>query len=114
MARLTKEGVLSAGLRTEEFDVPEWGGEILLGEWPVGRTQEMIAMFQGADATAVANDPAIMVKLFIMGCVDPAFSEADIPDLLESSGAVIMRAAQRIMELNGLTQAAQDTARGKS
>ena len=35
MARLTKKAVLSAPLRTEEFEAPEWGGSILLGEWPV-------------------------------------------------------------------------------
>jgi len=113
MARLTKNAVLSAGLRTEEFAVPEWGGDILLGEWPIGRTQQMMAMFQGA-GDAAAQDPAIMVKLFIMGCLEPQFEESDIPALLETSGAVIIRAAQRIMELNGLTQAAQDDARGKS
>jgi hypothetical protein len=113
MARLTKKAVLSAGLRTEVFDVPEWGGDILLGEWPVGRTQEMVAMFQGLDAQA-AQDPNMLVKLFVLGCIDPVFSEDDIPELLETSGAVIMRAAQRIMELNGLTKASQDAARGNS
>jgi hypothetical protein len=113
MARLTKKAVLSAGLRTEEFDVPEWNGSILLGEWPVGRTQEMVALFQGIDAQA-AQDPNMLVKLFILGCVDPVFSEEDIPDLLETSGAVILRASQRIMELNGLTKASQDAARGNS
>jgi len=114
MARLTKTAVLKAKLRTEEFDVPEWGGSILLGEWPVGRTQEMVAMFQGASAEQAAQDPNMLVKLFILGCVDPVFTNEDIPDLLETSGAVILRAGQRIMELNGLTQAAQDGARGKS
>jgi hypothetical protein len=113
MARLTKEAVLNAGLRTEDFPVPEWGGEILLGEWPIARSQQMMAMFKGADEVA-AQDPAIMVKLFIMGCIEPQFDEDDIPALLETSGAVIIRAAQRVMELNGLTQAAQDAARGKS
>jgi hypothetical protein len=114
MARLTKKEVLKAGLRTAEFEVPEWGGSILLGEWPVGRTQEMMDLFQGANPDQASRDPNMLVKLFIMGCVDPVFTEADIPELLETSGAVIVRASQRIMEINGLTQAAQDAARGKS
>ena len=115
MARLSKQQVKQSKLRTEEFEVPEWGGSILLGEWPAGRTGEIMAMFQGADSeAAVASDPAIMVKLFVMGCIDPVFGEEDIPDLLESSGAVLMRASQRIMFLNGLTNEALDEARGKS
>lgn len=114
MARLTKKAIMAAPLRSEVFEVPEWGGDILLGEWPVARTQEMMALFQNVAGGTNTQDPAILVKLFIMGCIDPVFSEADIPDLLNASGAVIIRAAQRIMEINGLTQAAQDDARGKS
>lgn len=94
--------------------MPEWDGSVLLGEWPVERTQQMIELFQGVGADTAVQDPAIMVKMFIMGCIDPEFDEEDIPDLLQKSGAVMMRAGQRIMELNGLTQAAQDNARGKS
>lgn len=114
MARLTKQQVKKSKLRTEEFDVPEWGGSILLGEWPAGRTGDIMTMFAGADSESAMQDPAIMVKLFVMGCIDPVFGEEDIPDLLESSGAVLMRASQRIMVLNGLTSEALDEARGKS
>lgn len=115
MARLSKQQVLKAKLRTEEFDVPEWGGSILLGEWPADRTADIMAMFQDAgDQAAVVMDPALMAKLFVMGCIDPEFSEEDLAALRKTSGAVMMRAAQRIMELNGLTERALDDARGKS
>lgn len=114
MKRLSKKQVLEAPLRTEEFEAPEWGGTILLGEWPVERTAAIMEMFSGQDAGLATKDPALLAKLFVMGCVDPVFTEEDIPDLVRLSGAVIMRTSTRIMALNGLTEAAQDEARGKS
>lgn len=111
MPRLSKTQVLESGLRTEEFEVPEWGGSLLLGEWPVGRTAELMQMGGKADPTA---NPDFLVKLFIMGCVDPVFSQDDAEALRETSAAVMLRVAQKIMTLNGLTEEATDEARGKS
>ena len=115
MARLNKAQILEAPLRTEEYEVPEWGGSILLGEWPVEQTQQIRKLFESMDMSrAVAEDPAFVVKLFIMGCVDPVFTEADIPELLQKSGMVMTRLLPKIMALNGLSEASQDEARGKS
>lgn len=115
MARLSKQQVKKSTLHTEEFEVPEWGGSLLIGEWPAKNNAGIIALFKGSDNEDVlAQDPALMVKIFVMGCIDPKFEEEDIPELLEASGPVILRAAQRIMELNGLTAKAGDEARGKS
>lgn len=110
MGRLSAAQVLDAPLRTEEFAVPEWGGSLLLGEWPVEKTKDLMEM-GGKD---VAANPDFMVKLFIMGCVDPVFSADNAEGLRKKSAAVMLRVAQRIMVLNGLTEEATDEARGKS
>lgn len=112
MPRLSKAQVLESGLRTEDFDVPEWGGSLLLGEWPVGRTAELMEM--GGGKADPGSNPDFLVKLFIMGCVDPVFSQDDAVALRETSAAVMLRVAQKIMVLNGLTEEATDNARGKS
>jgi len=112
MARLSKQQVLKAPLKTEDFEVAEWGGSILIGEWPVERTSSIMDMFRNNDAAM--SDPSLLVKLFVMGCIDPVFTEDDIPDLLQKSGAVILRASQRIMVLNGLSENALTEARGNS
>ena len=112
MKRLSHAQVLESTLRTEEFDVPEWDGSLLLGEWPVERTQELMQM-GGKDLDPGAN-PDFLVKLFIMGCIDPVFTAEDAEVLRKKSAAVMLRAAQKIMALNGLTQEAVEDARGKS
>ncbi len=112
MSRLSHAQVLESGLRTEEFYVEEWEGSLLLGEWPVERTQELMTI-GGKDIDPGAN-PDFLVKLFIMGCIDPVFTTEDAEVLRGKSAAVMLRAAQKIMLLNGLTQEAVEDARGKS
>ena len=112
MKRLSHAQVLESSLQTEEFFVEEWNGSLLLGEWPVERTQELMTM-GGKDIDPGAN-PDFLVKLFIMGCIDPVFTAEDAEVLRKKSAAVMLRAAQKIMALNGLTQEAEEDARGKS
>ena len=112
MKRLSYDQVLESSLRTEEFPVPEWGGSLLLGEWPVERTQELMQM--GGKDLDPGKNPDFLVRLFIMGCIDPIFTAEDAEVLRKKSAAVMLRFAQKIMLLNGLTQEAVDDARGKS
>lgn len=108
--RLTREQILAAKLRTEEVEVPEWGGSVLIGEFPVARMQDIIAKF----GAVVGNDPRFMVDLLVSCCLDPQFSQEDAEELIGASSAVVLRLATRIMQLNGLTEASLDEARGKS
>jgi hypothetical protein len=110
--RVTRQQVLDTPLKTKEIDVPEWGGEILIGEWPVERTGEIMHLF-GAKNDPATN-PEYLVYLLIMGCLDPVFSSEDVEALQKQSGAVVLRVAQEIMRFNGMTQEALDDARGKS
>lgn len=112
MKRLSHAQVLESSLRTEEFYVEEWNGSLLLGEWPVEKTQDLMTM-GGKDIDPGAN-PDFLVKLLIMGCIDPVFTAEDAEALRKKSAAVMLRVAQKIMRLNGLTQEAVDDARGKS
>lgn len=112
MSRLSHAQVLESTLRTEEFDVEEWEGSLLLGEWPVERTAELMQL--GGDKIDPGANPDFLVKLFIMGCIDPVFTAEDAEVLRKKSAGVMLRVAQKIMILNGLTQEAVDDARGKS
>ena len=36
-------------MHTEEFEVPEWGGSLFIGEWPAKNNAGIIALFKGSD-----------------------------------------------------------------
>ena len=113
MAKLTRDKILAAQLRTREIDVPAWGGSVVISELPVGKRNELLAGMID-DAGKIKVSPDIELRLFIAGMYDPAFTPDDAASLQAVSGAAVSTVAQEIMRLNGLTPDAQDDARGES
>lgn len=113
MAKLTREAILAARLRTKEIDVPAWGGSVTICEMPVGKRNALLADVVGEDGKTRVN-PDIELKLFIAGMYEPEFTAADAAELQSISGAAVSFVAQEIMRFNGMTPDAQDKARGES
>ncbi len=113
MARVTRGQLLTAPLRTETVPVPQWGGDVVIGEFPVGKRNELMASVMGDDGKVVVS-PDIELRLFIAGMVDPEFAPEDATTLQSVSGAAISLVAKEIMRLNGMDASAQDGARGES
>lgn len=114
MARLSKQQVFEAPLKTEEVEVPEWGGTVLVSEMPVAKRTELLSRFVTADGKPTAVSAALELDIFIAGCIDPEFSQADAAELQKVSGAAVGRVARVVMALNGLGGDAADEARGNS
>jgi len=112
MAKLTRDKILAAQLKTQEIDVPAWGGSVVISELPVGKRNELMGGMMDENGK-IKVSPDIELRLFIAGMFDPEFSPDDASELQVVSGAAVSFVAQEIMKLNGLSPDAQDTARGE-
>ncbi|MDQ5960164.1 MAG: hypothetical protein QG592_1246 [Pseudomonadota bacterium] len=114
MARLSKQQVFKAPLKTEEVEVEEWGGSVLISEMPVKKRNQLMARFITPDGKESDVSTELELDLFIASCKDPEFSHEDAEALQAVSGAAVGRVAAMAMQLNGLGKKAQDEARGNS
>lgn len=110
MARLSKQHVLKTPLKTEEIEVEEWGGTVLVSEIPVAKRNELFGKYIGPDGKPVVS-MSLYLDMFVAGCVDPEFSMEEASRL---SHAPVEAVARVVMRLNGLGGEAQDEARGNS
>ena len=113
MAKLTREKILAAQLRTKEIEVPQWEGTVVISEMPVGKRNQLLASMMDSEGKVKVN-AEIELNLFIAGMRDPEFSPDDAQQLQAVSGAAVSFVAQEIMKLNGMAPDAQDGARGES
>jgi len=114
MARLSKQQVLDAPLKTKEIEVAALGGSILIGEMSVAKRSALLSQFVTADGKAAPVSAALELDIFIAGCVDPEFTQKDAAALQKISGAAVGDVAKEIMALNGLGGDGADEARGNS
>lgn len=110
MAILTRDQILSAPLRTEDVEVPEWGGSVTIQELTVDQQQLIAAGVKGkADAESRANR-----LTFLEGVIEPAFKPADYEALTKRGAAAMQRVVGAILVLSGMTKAQQEAILGKS
>lgn len=114
MARLSKQQVLDAPLKTKEIEVPAFGGSILIGEMSVAKRTALLSRFVTSDGKPTNVSAELELDIFIAGCVDPEFTQKDAAGLQKVSGAAVGEVAKEIMTLNGLGADAADDARGNS
>ena len=110
MARLSKQHVLMIPLKTEEVEVEEWGGTVLVSEIPVVQRNALFRKYIGPDGKPIPS-MSLYLDMFVAGCIDPKFSEAEASQL---SHRPVEEVAKVIMRLNGLGSEAADEARGNS
>jgi hypothetical protein len=108
---LTRDAILAAAaLRTEEVDVPEWGGVVLVRELR-GRERDeweaSLAVQRGKQMVPdVANMRAKLVaRCIVNGDLEPVFSQQDVAALGELSAAALDRVFEVASRLSGLSEA---------
>lgn len=100
MAILTREALLGADdLRTEQVDVPEWGGQVTVRGLSLGAYQDV--QERSSVAGAIDTD-RLSVHLMIAGIVEPDLAPEDYELLRGKSMAALNRVAGAIMRLSGL------------
>jgi len=117
---LGRDAILAAAtLKTEEADVPEWGGVVLVRELR-GRERDeweaSLAVQRGKQMVPdVANMRAKLVARSIVGGDgEPVFSQQDVAALGELSAAALDRVFEVASRLSGLSEADLEAAQGNS
>jgi hypothetical protein len=117
---LTRDAILAAAtLRTEEVDVGEWGGVVLVRELR-GRERDeweaSLAVQRGKQMVPdVANMRAKLVARSVIGeDGKPVFTQQDVSALGELSAAALDRVFEVASRLSGLSEADLEAAAGNS
>ncbi len=109
MARLTRDLILAApDIRTEEVNVEEWGGSVLVrGLTGAERDAYEATVVTLRGKRRELNLANVRAKLCALCIVDDAgqrlFSDADIAKLGEKSGAALQRVFKVAQQLSGLS-----------
>ena len=99
---LTADQIKTAqDVKTEEIEVPEWGGSIKVKAFTLAKRNEVM---NGATdvGTGKMDYEKFQVLSFIECCVDPKFAPADFTALKEKSAVVMDRIMKKIMDLSGM------------
>ena len=110
MARLSKQQVIKTPLKTEEVDVPEWGGSVLVSEIPVAKRNELFGRYIDENGKPVMS-MQLYLDMFVAGCVEPAFTMEEASGFSHKPVELVAKAA---LKLNGLGGDGGDEARGNS
>jgi hypothetical protein len=117
---LTRDAILAAAsLKTEEVDVPEWGGIVLVRELS-GRERDeweaSLAVQRGKQMVPdVANMRAKLAARCIVGAdLEPVFTQQDVAALGELSAAALDRVFEVASRLSGLSETDLEEMQGNS
>jgi hypothetical protein len=117
---LTRDAILAAAsLKTEEVDVPEWGGIVLVRELRGRERDEWEASLAVQRGKQMVPDVANMRAKLVARCVvnsdlEPVFSQQDVNALGELSAAALDRVFEAASRLSGLSEADLEVASGNS
>jgi|TARA_Y100000310_G_scaffold320215_1_gene376411 hypothetical protein len=87
---------------TEELDVPEWGGRLVIRSLTKGQQQDARrkSMREGEISTDLLE-----MHVFITGVVEPAMTEEHFGMLRQKSFGVVEGITRKIMKVSGMDQA---------
>jgi len=107
MALLKKSDIFAqTALKTEDVDVPEWGGAVRVRELTGAERDALEMSVAGGDKRDLHN---MRARLVAMACIDEdgkrLFSDADAKRLGELSAAALDRVFWVAMRLSGMTAA---------
>ena len=115
MALLNRDQILKADDRpTEEVDVPEWNGSVLIrGLDGRGRDEYFSTLSRQMGQRIVADNENATAKLVARCIIDPGtrelmFTQGDVHALGEKSGAALDRVFEVAQRLSGMSNADMD------
>lgn len=106
---LNRDQILGAvDAKTEDFDVPEWGGSVRIAVMSGDARDALQASLADNKATSFF-EAALVVATVVDDSGAQIFTAADIPALRAKSAPVLTRVAEVAMRLNGIgAKAAED------
>lgn len=107
MKKLTRDAIIAAqDIRTEEIEVPEWGGALTVRGFTLAQRHRL---FEMAKRDGEIDSLRATILTFIEGVTEPKFTLADY-DTLRDKSAVVERVAMRILALSGIGKDALESA----
>jgi hypothetical protein len=108
-----RDKAAASPLRRERFHIPEWDDvEVELRSVTV---EQIRALSDGSDSDRFRDSVRVVVAgTFDPETGDPAFTQEDVPMLEGVSAGVVVRLAERILEVSGLTEDAVALGKGGS
>ena len=94
--------------RTDEVEIPEWGGIVLVRELTAAQVQALgFGMATEDGGVDPRRDPVLMTRIAAWGIIDEngkqLFSEDDIEELGQKAYGAIQRIAEAVMRLSDLS-----------
>jgi hypothetical protein len=118
MASLTRDAILSVDDRpTEQVDVPEWGGHVLVSTM-TGQERDRFeaSLLDEKGQNRSANMDNLRARLATLCCVDDdgnrLFSQSDIEELGRKSALALNRIFTAAQRLNGIGEDAVEELAG--
>ena len=103
MAILTRQEILEAmDLEPVEYEVPEWGGSIMLRGLSLAERQQMVPRIQGPNGETQSDLAALWSV--ILGVVEPKFTAEDVEALRGKAAGAMDRVASEIIKRSGMQQ----------
>lgn len=105
---LSRDDILNAqDFRTDEIDVPEWGGTVLVRELSAAEADKTgFSMADKQGNIDLSKAEGLAIRVVALGVIDEkhrrVFTEKDVEALGRRSRLAINRVATRIMQLSGL------------
>ena len=110
---LSKDAILKADDRpVERFDVPEWGGEVLLRKWSAA---DQLAFEDATTEEGEASRTAFAFAIYLSVVGDDGqrvFDQADVPALMQKGAKPLARVFRKIRDMNRLGGEALDAVEG--
>lgn len=111
MGILSAKAILEAAdTPSEEFEVEEWGGSVLL---KVLSCEEREQVAKRAKSGEGGLDVYLLIKACLAEDGSPAFTAANAAALAKKNGKVVQRVVEKVLEINGLTPEAAKANMGK-
>ena len=111
---LTREAIIAAADITDEIvEVPEWGGAVKVRGMSVADRTALLEKIIDEKTEKIDQEKATLVA-FIVGVVEPKFTEADFPALRQKSAAALDRVTAAFLKLSGIDTKALASARKNS
>jgi len=112
-ARLTKEEIFAAKLPEKELFVPQWNGNVVVQGMSAGDRLEMLAKMRKPDSEELDMEQVTFLAI-VLGCVEPNFTEDDVPQLKNTSAEALDLITTEWMKLSGINPESAGEARKNS
>jgi len=108
-----RKAILAAGFKTQEIEIPAWGGTVLVRELTADEVEQIgfgMADEEGKvdPSKARGRMPWIVARCVINEKEERIFVDGDAKRLAQKGGDAVVKVATTVLELSGLVDASKN------